>query len=151
MNNLWSHLHYAINLRPKYITNLEEEGWLDVQDEDASKDAIYQYNIVEGTELAALFPPIPINACSVIIDWNDLDETVGGKDIAVNVDHCLVKVTNSGIYWVDPDTRPFADNTTITINVNDVASASSWNIDDTIVIGTYVYTVQSSSFNKRLL
>ena len=151
MNDLWSHLHYAINLRPKYITNLEEEGWLDVQDEDAPKDAIYQYNIVEGTELAALFPPIPINACSVIIDWNDLDETVGGKDIAVNVDHCLVKVTNSGIYWVDPDTRPFADNTTITINVNDVASASSWNIDDTIVIGTYVYTVQSSMTNSAIV
>ena len=151
MNDLWSHLHYAINLRPKYITNLEEEGWLDVQDEDAPADAIYQYNIIEGTELASLFPPIPINACSIIIDWNDLDETVGGKDIAVNTEKCLVKVTNSGIYWVDPDTRPFADSTTHTIGVEDATDGDTWLQGDTITIGTYVYTIQASIANSAVV
>lgn len=151
MNDLWSHLHYAIDLRPKYITNLAEEGWLDVIDEDAPEDAIYQYNIVEGTELASLFPPIPINACSIIIDWNDLDETVGGKDIAVNIDHCLVRVTNSGIYWVDPVTRPFAPNTTLTVAVSDIESPTMWQQGDTIVIDTYTYTVQNSVNNSDVV
>lgn len=146
MNDLWSHLHYAIDLVPKQVSTALEEGWRPVSEDDtyAPADTVYVYNIIPGTKLAAVFPPIPVDSCALEIDWNDLDETVGDKTIPVNCEDCLVKITTEGIYWVNPDIKPFAPSTAFSITVSTTKSGESWVADDTINIGTYTYTVQST-------
>lgn len=153
LNDLWSHLHYAFYLRPTYTSDTNVEGWMAVpsDDENAPPDAIYKYNMLEGTLLKSVFPPMPIDACSIEIDWNDLDESVGAKDIPVNCDNCMVRVTPYGIYWIDPNTSPIAPATTITVAIEDATDGASWTPGDIIRIGSYQYTVPANYRNDVIV
>ena len=153
MNDLWSHLHYVIDLVPKHVNNTVEEGWRAVSEDDeyAPADTVYVYNIIPGTKLAAVFPPIPVDSCALEIDWNDLDETVGDKTIPVNCEDCLVRVTTEGIYWVNKDIKPFAPSTFFSITVSTTKAGESWTEGDVVTIGTYEYTVQSTMTDTQLV
>jgi len=145
LNDLWSHLHYCVELVPKLVDSREVEGWrlVDEYDTAAPLDAKYVYNIIPGTMLANLFPPIPIDACSIVIDWNDLDETIGGKEIPINCDNGIARVTLEGIYWTDTDIKPYAPSSTFELVIADKQpnATTDWAKDDIIIIGSKSITL----------
>lgn len=147
LNDLWSHLHYWVDLVPKLVDSRDVEGWrlVDAEDTDAPADAIYTYNIIPGTILAKLFPPVPIDACSIEIDWNDLDETVGGKTIPINCDNGLARVTLEGIFWTDSNTKPYAPSSAFELIITDKGEPTNWQAGDKITIGSYVATLPADA------
>lgn len=93
-NSLLQHQHYSIDLKP--------EKWEDVplDDENAPDDAVLAYLIEEDEELSKLWPPVPIGAVSVTVDWADNNEKIGGKELTVNKESSLIHINESGIYWM---------------------------------------------------
>ena len=148
LNDLWSHLHYWVDLVPRLVNSRDVEGWrqVDENDTDAPLDAKYVYNIIPGSVLAKLFPPIPIDACSIEIDWNDLDETIGGKNIPINCDNGIARVTLDGIYWTDSNIKPYAPSSSFELVITDAPNAAdtTWHTGDQIVIGTKTFTLPAS-------
>lgn len=91
-NNLLQHQHYSIDLNPAY--------WDDAEDENAPDDAVLAYDIEQDEELSKLWPPIPIGAVAITVDWADSNERIGGKELTVNKESSLIHITESGIYWM---------------------------------------------------
>ena len=143
LNDLWSHLHYQIDLVPKLVFNKLEEGWrfIDETDTDAPADAVYRYNIIPGTTLANLFPPVPVDACSIEVDWNDLDESIGSKNVPINCDNGIARVTVDGIFWTDSSIKPYAPSSTFELVFTGKNSLATWSAGDKITIGSYEATL----------
>lgn len=148
LNDLWSHLHYWVDLVPKLVDSRDVEGWrlVDENDTDAPFDAKYVYNIIPGTVLSKLFPPIPIDACSIEIDWNDLDETIGGKTIPINCDNGIARVTLEGIYWTDTSIKPYAPSSSFELVIADAPDATDtvWHSGNQIIIGSNTFTLPAT-------
>lgn len=91
-NSLLQHQHYSVDLKPEY--------WDDVEDENAPDDAVLAYGIDQDEELSKLWPPVPISAVSITVDWADNNEKIGGKELTVNKESSLIHINDSGIYWM---------------------------------------------------
>lgn len=107
------HVHYSHDLKP--------ENWKTLPDAtNAPENAIMFYDLESDLELRKVFPPIPVESCSVTIDWNgrmpdgtSIEETFGGRDIPVNRPNSLIQVNHDGIWWmsdaIDPSTLTDTD------------------------------------------
>jgi len=61
--NLRDHLHYRFVLKPDLVPDTSTEGWAPASEfPDAPVGATYGYVIQQNSELAAQFPPIPVDA-----------------------------------------------------------------------------------------
>ncbi len=135
-NSLLQHQHFSIELAPVRDTAEERAipGWSSYSqqyDDDAPTDSVYLYNLEAHEELNKLWPPIPMYAVSVMVEWVS-DETVGAKEITVNEADSLIRVTQDGIYWMSstylPFTTPTSDGCTnakkVTLNFSKIRYAN---------------------------
>ena len=100
-NNVFQHQHFSVDLVCQVVESLDQEGWIHLAgtDIEAPTGAKYMYNMANG-ELAKLWAPIPITAISATVDWAFPGESVGGKELTINKEHSLLKITENGIYWM---------------------------------------------------
>lgn len=90
----FNHQHF------RHYLHTSTNSW-DPAGDDAPTGAVYKYRLDD--ELKKVFPPIPVYAYSFYIAWNT-DETPGLKQ----VDDSIIKLTNTGIWWMSSDEEPFA-------------------------------------------
>lgn len=110
---LFSHTHFS--------HTLDKAKWSAASNfASAPTGAVYGYQVSQDTDLNAVFPPIPLDACSCTIDWDGnttaadpITETFGGRDIPVNVTNGILQVNADGIWWMRSDLTPTeSDNNT---------------------------------------
>lgn len=106
-NNVFQHQHFSVDLVCEVVSSTDEEGWMSLTGTDISapEGAKFIYNMANG-ELSNLWPPVPLTAVSATIDWAFPSESVGGKDITVNKENSLLKITEDGIFWMSEDLIP---------------------------------------------
>lgn len=106
-NNVFQHQHFSVDLVCQIVESLDQEGWIPLAGTDivAPTGAKYMYNMANG-ELSKLWAPIPITAISATVDWAFPSESVGGKELTINKEHSLLKITEDGIYWMSEHLIP---------------------------------------------
>lgn len=110
-----AHTHYSFELEARpaaqhivpndpserhYITSEDTaiRGWLKasnaVFEGKAPYGAAFGYNLSAHPELAAVWPPIPVEAANIVVDRGD-----GGVDVPIGTDE-LVALDANGIWWM---------------------------------------------------
>lgn len=85
--NLRDHLHYRFSLLKTVVADTSAEGWAPAAEfPNAPVGATYGYVIQQNAGLAAVFPPVPVDACSLEYSWANLPD----GSYEVNAD---------GIWW----------------------------------------------------
>lgn len=111
----FEHTHFSYKLDPSLWKSASEF-------DNAPEDAVFGYDVSLDAKLRRYFPPIPVTACTVTIDWdgkkddtNSVDETFGSREIPVNEENSLIHIDLYGIWWmssdISPDERQDSDNT----------------------------------------
>ena len=114
------HTHYRFNLITKtagtHVIYLDEdekqrhridnadsdlEGWLpadhEVFNDKAPAGAVFGYNIAQHTAVSNVWPPIPVQAVSVL--WDKGDSYIGATDVPTGADGLVICDLN-GIWWM---------------------------------------------------
>jgi len=98
------HVHCRFDLHCVEAMDSEDVGWLPHNDavfnDNAPAGAVWGYNISTHPELAAFWPPVPVDA--VYVEWNGIgvDQRSACPDVVVD---------SHGIWWMQADSVPFIE------------------------------------------
>lgn len=85
--NLREHLHYRFTLKKDVVADTSIEGWAPASEfPNAPVGATYGYVVQQNAGLAAVFPPVPVDACTLEYSWSNLPDGV-------------YTVNEDGIWW----------------------------------------------------
>lgn len=102
----FEHTHFSHKLTPSLWKSASEF-------ENAPEGAVFGYDVAADSALKRYFPPIPVTACAVTIDWDgkkddtdSVEETFGSRGIPVNEENSLIQIDLYGIWWMSSDISP---------------------------------------------